>query len=67
MKRPVLAANWKMNNGPSAARSFMDTFLAAYTPQADRTVIIFPPAVSLTTVSSTLSGRNDVIAGVQNI
>jgi len=67
MKRPVLAANWKMNNGPSAARSFMDAFLAAYKPQADRTVIIFPPAVSLTTVSSTLSGRNDVIAGVQNI
>ena len=45
----------------------MDTFLAGYTPRADRTVIIFPPAVSLTTVSSTLSGRNDVIAGVQNI
>ena len=67
MKRPVLAANWKMNNGPTAARAFMETFLAGYAPRADRTVIIFPPAVSLTTVSSAASGRNDVLAGVQNI
>lgn len=67
MKRPVLAANWKMNNGPTAARAFMETFLAGYAPRGDRTVIIFPPAVSLTTVSSAVSGRNDVLAGVQNI
>jgi triosephosphate isomerase len=67
MKRPVLAANWKMNNGPTAARAFMETFLAAYRPSTDRTVIVFPPAVSVTTVSSALSGRTDVLAGVQNI
>jgi triosephosphate isomerase len=67
MKRPVLAANWKMNNGPTAARAFMDAFLAGYTPRADRTVIIFPPAVSLSTVSAAMAGRSDVIAGVQNI
>ena len=51
MKRPVLAANWKMNNGPAAAKSFMESFLAAYPARPDRTVIIFPPAVSLTTVA----------------
>ncbi|MDQ6769729.1 MAG: triose-phosphate isomerase [Gemmatimonadota bacterium] len=67
MKRPVLAANWKMNNGPTAAKAFMETFLAAYRPRTDRTVIVFPPAVSLTTVSSALSDRSDVMAGVQNI
>jgi triosephosphate isomerase len=67
MKRPVLAANWKMNNGPTAARAFMQTFLAAYKPRGDRTVVIFPPAVSLTAVSSAISGRTDVLAGAQNI
>jgi triosephosphate isomerase len=67
MKRPVLAANWKMNNGPTAARAFMETFLARYQPRADRTVIIFPPAVSLTTVASATTGRSDVLAGIQNI
>ena len=67
MKRPVLAANWKMNNGPTAAGAFMQTFLAGYPPSADRMVIIFPPAVALSTVSSAVAGRSDVIAGIQNI
>jgi triosephosphate isomerase len=56
-----------MNNGPTAARAFIETFVAGFPPSGDRTVIIFPPAVSLTTVSSAVSGRTDVVAGVQNI
>jgi triosephosphate isomerase len=67
MKRPVLAANWKMNNGPTAAKAFMETFLAAYQPRSDRTVVIFPPAVTLSTVSSATAARPDVIPGIQNI
>jgi triosephosphate isomerase (TIM) len=67
MKRPVLAANWKMNNGPSAAKSFMDAFLATYPARDDRTIIFFPPAVSLTTVASAISGRAGILAGIQNI
>jgi len=67
VKHPVLAANWKMNNGPTAAKTFMDTFLAGYPLRGDRTIIIFPPAVSLTTVAIAASSRPDVLAGVQNI
>ena len=67
MKRPVLAANWKMNNGPTAAKTFMDAFLAGYAPRTDRSVIIFPPAVSLPVVAAAASRRDDVVAGVQNI
>ena len=67
MKRPVLAANWKMNNGPTAANNFMDAFLAGYAPRTDRTIIIFPPAVSLATVAAAASNRTDVLAGIQNI
>ena len=67
MKRPVLAANWKMNNGPTAAKEFMDAFLAGYAPRSDRTIIIFPPAVSLTTVATATTTRDDVAAGIQNI
>jgi triosephosphate isomerase len=67
MKRPVLAANWKMNNGPTAAKAFMETFLAAFQPRSDRTVVIFPPAVTLSTVSSATASRPDVIPGIQNI
>jgi len=67
VKRPVLAANWKMNNGPTAAKIFMDAFLAGYAPRTDRSVIIFPPAVSLPAVAAAVSRRSDVLAGVQNI
>jgi triosephosphate isomerase (TIM) len=67
MKRPVLAANWKMNNGPTAAKTFIDKFLAGYSPRSDRTVIVFPAAVSLSVVSAALEKRSDVFAGIQNI
>jgi triosephosphate isomerase len=67
VKRPVLAANWKMNNGPTATKAFMDAFLAGYAPRGDRTIIIFPPAVSLSTVATALTDRRDVLAGIQNI
>ncbi len=67
MRRPVLAANWKMNNGPTAARAFIAAFTARWTPHDDRTVIFFPPAVALTTVVHALGGRRDLDVGVQNI
>lgn len=67
MRPPVLAANWKMNLGPTEARAFMAAFLAAYTPRADRTVAIFPPALSLSAVRHALGGRSDIVLGVQNI
>jgi triosephosphate isomerase len=67
MQRPVLAANWKMNHGPTEARAFMAAFLAAYSPRPDRTIAIFPPALSLATVRSAIAGRTDIQLGVQNI
>jgi triosephosphate isomerase len=56
-----------MNNGPAAAKLFMDAFLSGYSVRTDRTVIIFPPSVSLTTVSDAIGARRDVLAGIQNI
>jgi triosephosphate isomerase len=67
MRRPVLAANWKMNHAPTEARAFMAAFLASYTPRGDRTISIFPPALSLTTVRAALGSRTDILLGVQNI
>jgi len=67
MQRPVLAANWKMNNGPSDARATIAAFTARWSPRKDRTVIIFPPALSLTTVVHALGDRTDIAVGVQNI
>lgn len=67
MQRPILAANWKMNHGPSDARAFMRTFLAHYARRQDRQVIFFPPAVTVTTVLAALKERTDIQVGVQNI
>jgi triosephosphate isomerase (TIM) len=67
MQRPVLAANWKMNHGPSDARAFMAAFLAAFPPRDDRSVVIFPPALSLAAVRDARGSRSDIHLGVQNI
>lgn len=67
MQRPVLAANWKMNHGPTQARAFVAAFTARWTPHADRTLIFFPSALSVTSVVHALGNRTDLGVGVQNI
>jgi triosephosphate isomerase (TIM) len=62
---PVIAGNWKMFKGPDAARSFCREF-AQVAPAGPRTVILFPPAISLTVVRAALS-EHGVHVGVQNI
>src|SRR6266550_3958820 len=56
-----------MNSGPTAAAAFMDEFLSGYESSNDRTIVIFPPAVSLTLVASACAKRPDVVAGIQNV
>lgn len=67
MRRPVLAANWKMNHGPTDAREFMRTFLAHVPRLSDRLVIFFPSAITLPAVVEALRERPDLRVGVQNI
>ncbi len=67
MKRPIFAANWKMNHGPTDAKAFMRTFLAHYARRPDRTVLFFPPALTLQAVIDALRERHDILVGVQNI
>jgi triosephosphate isomerase (TIM) len=67
MKKPVFAANWKMNLGPQETRAYLQSFLKAYEPRDDRTVIIFPSAISLVVAGFALRERPDIMLGVQNI
>ena len=67
MNKPILAANWKMNNGPTLAREFMKAFIDQYPRQSDRTVLFFPPALSLAAVATALGDRRDIALGVQNV
>jgi triosephosphate isomerase len=67
MRKPVFAANWKMNHGPQDARAFMRSFLVHAPRRADRTIIFFPPALTLAAVADSLKERRDILLGVQNI
>jgi len=67
IKRPVFFANWKMNHGPTEARAYMAAFLRFFSPHEDRTVALFPPALSLAEVRDARADRDDVLLGVQNI
>jgi triosephosphate isomerase len=67
LQAPVLAANWKMNLGPSAGRAFMQRFLEQYNPRVDRTVIFFPSALTFAAVAESVATRADIGLGVQNI
>ena len=65
--RPVFAANWKMNVGPTAAATFVESFLAASKRASSGTVILFPSALALAAVRQGLALRQDIRVGVQNI
>jgi len=67
MKRPIFAANWKMNNAPTDAKSFMRAFLTHYARRPDRTVLFFPSALAFSAVKDALRERSDILLGVQNI
>jgi triosephosphate isomerase len=66
-RKPVIAGNWKMNHGPSDARSFLQRFLAQTPRQQDRTVIFFPSALTLPMVVDLVRDRPDMWVGVQNV
>mgnify|MGYP001065205531 CR=1 FL=1 len=65
-KTPVIAGNWKMHKGPEAARSFCREYAQVAPPASDRTVLLFPPALSVPAVRASLEGH-DIGVGVQNI
>jgi triosephosphate isomerase len=64
---PVIAGNWKMNKGPAATRTFFEQFIKASPARTDRTVIFFPPAISLAAARAATQQRSDLQLGVQNI
>ena len=66
-RKPVIAANWKLNHGPTDAKQFLQRFLAQTPRQQDRTLIFFPSAITLTTVADALKDRPDIWVGAQNV
>jgi triosephosphate isomerase len=66
-RRPLVAANWKMNNTNAEAREFMQTFLpAARELTADVDIVVCPAYTALHTVSE-LARDSGVRVGAQNM
>ena len=63
----IFAANWKMHHGPAASRDLVRAVLSRLRPKEGRTLLFFPPAVSLAAVAAEVGGRRDAAAGIQNI
>ena len=58
MRRPLIAANWKMNKGIAEAREFMLLFLPSVSDITDADIVVAPPFTSLFEVAKALAGTN---------
>lgn len=67
-RKPIIAANWKMNIGPAQASEFIASFLKNI-DGADLScdVVIVPPFITIPTVVSALNGNTAVGVGAQNV
>ena len=66
MRPKVIAGNWKMHHGPAATRKFFGEF-SPQLPDAEPTILIFPPAISLLAAAESRGGRPEISLGIQNI
>jgi triosephosphate isomerase len=61
-RKPVLAANWKMNKGPSETKDFLKSFLLKLKDQSfPCEIVIAPPFVSLAKAAEVLAGANSAV------
>lgn len=58
MRRPFIAANWKMNKTIPEARDFVHAFMPAVNGINDTDIVIAPPFTALFTVAEMVKGTN---------
>jgi len=68
-RKPIVAANWKMNNPPSETESFLRAFLRMMPEKSHVQVVVAPPFVSLPKAHELIqAGRTEVVElGAQNM
>ena len=66
-RKPMLAANWKMNHGIENSIKFLTEFMRGLpTNQLDVDIVICPPYTSLYTFSVALQDDEVILLGAQN-
>jgi len=66
MANPMIAGNWKMHGTVESAAQLASQLAGQWTDKSSVEMVIFPPAVHISTVASTLAGSNIAI-GAQNL
>jgi triosephosphate isomerase len=69
MRRPFIAANWKMNKSTSETREFVGRFFPEVKEVSDVDVVLAPPFTSLTTASEVLKSlaNTNIMLAAQNV
>lgn len=67
IQKPFFGGNWKLHHGPTRAREFAGAFAELYPARRDRTVVFFPPALSLAAFREARGTREDLRLGVQDV
>ncbi len=68
MRKPIIAANWKMNKGPKETADFLATFTAKLNNLTDEVdVVIAPPSISLAKATESLNSNSSVSIAAQNV
>ncbi|MDI6889769.1 MAG: triose-phosphate isomerase [Thermodesulfovibrionales bacterium] len=62
MRRPFIAANWKMNKTVSGTREFISSFIPEVKDVTDVDIVIAPPFTSLVVAAEELKNSNVIIA-----
>lgn len=66
MRKPFIAANWKMNKTIRETREFLSAFIPEVKDKSDVTIVIAPPFTSLASAATELKGTN-IILSAQNM
>lgn len=66
MRKPFIAANWKMNKTSQEAGEFINSFIPLVKDISDVDILIAPTFISIETASSMLKSSN-VLLGAQNV
>ncbi|MCL4491863.1 MAG: triose-phosphate isomerase [Nitrospirae bacterium] len=66
MRKPFIAANWKMNKTAGETRAFLDEFLPLVRDVQDVDIVIAPPFTSLPAAAALIKGSN-VLLSAQDI
>lgn len=68
MRKPIIAANWKMHKTPSETEDFLRDFLVLAQSGNDNVdIVIAPPYISLAAALSMLTNRDHVRIAAQNM